>query len=208
MEEYEKARAAEFVISNCQGIAPIYETFYLHSISHTAARCLDAFKRFEGAVESDAEADELISIAQEAIGHAAVLARFFWPFVQGSFAQDDASYQDKLKYHRANKLRDTFGLEDSSPLGDIDLRHAWEQFDECLDLYLLDTAGGFFAPRCVKGSHVGAEDCVGHAYKLVDLEAKCLFLLGKRYFYGTIRQAVEDLYTKAQLLQQSDNIQC
>ena len=71
------------VASEWDGIVPTIEAFYLHSIIYSASRCIDAFLRYESLDKTQDNVEELVSIVQEAVGHAAALSRYFWPSPQG-----------------------------------------------------------------------------------------------------------------------------
>ena len=87
----------------------------------------------------------------------------------------------------------TFHLDESSALYNRDLRNAWEHFDERLDAYFLENDAGFFFPSCILDDHSLADDPVGHIFKLLDIEAECLVLLGEKYFFAPIREAVQSV---------------
>lgn len=182
------------VLEQYGGMLPQAEVFYLHSIVYSARRCLHSFDEYEGSKHRNAEAEYLVSVVQEAIGHAAALSRYFWP---SSFWQAKERSFAKLKERRAEKLRDFFALARESPLHNRDLRNAWEHFDERLDAYLLENDTGYFFPSCQVGSHDLADDPVGHIFKLLDPSAECLVLLGSKYFFGPIRREVSMVLDKA-----------
>jgi hypothetical protein len=129
-EEKEK-RAA--IVADRGGILPYCEAFYLLSIHYSAGRCLESFEKYEKFKNQEVEPDYLVSIIQEAVGHAAALSRYFWPSPQGRKNQPNLT---RLKKERGKKLRHSFGLTEDSPLYNRDLRNAWEHFDERLDVYL------------------------------------------------------------------------
>lgn len=193
-ESDEIERRAGVVVSDCGGIVPYCEAFYLHSIFYSASRCLEAFERYDKIKSQDSKPDYLISIIQEAVGHAAALSRYFWPSPRGRKKEPN---QKKLKESRGKKLRMSFGLDESSPLYNRDLRNAWEHFDERLDLYLLNNDAGFFFPNCVINSHTLADDPVGHVFKLLDPDAECLVLMGNKYFFAPIREEVSRILDAA-----------
>ncbi len=170
------------------GNIPYVEAFYIHSIIYSASRCLDSFARYDNSKSEDVAADDLVSIIQEAVGHSAALSRYFWPSTQGKKKQPNLA---KLKKERGAKLRKAFLLDKDSALYNRDLRNAWEHFDERLDTYFIENDAGFFFPGCILGSHVLADDPTGHIFKLLDVEAECLVLLGIKYFFAPIRDSVQ-----------------
>ncbi|MEO0834731.1 MAG: hypothetical protein AAFY16_01830 [Cyanobacteria bacterium J06642_3] len=78
MDTEEKERRAKIVIESYNGIIPYCEAFYLHSIIYSAGRCLESFEQCDYMKNQDVNPDYLISIVQEAVGHAAALSRYFW----------------------------------------------------------------------------------------------------------------------------------
>ena len=190
----EMERRAQIVTDDYVGIVPYCEAFYLHSIIYSAGRCLESFERYEHFKNQDVSADYLISIVQEAVGHAAALSRYFWPSPKGKNKEPN---QKKLKESRGLKLRKSFGLDESSPLYNRDLRNAWEHFDERLDTYLLENDAGHFFPSCIIDSHLLADDPVGHIFKLLDPQEECLVLMGTKYFFSPLREEVKKVFEYA-----------
>lgn len=191
MEVDELEKRASLVVSEYDGIISYVEAFYIYSIIYSAARCLDSFTRYDKLKSNNGAADELISLVQEAVGHSAALSRYFWPSLHGKKKQKNLT---RLKEARGKKLRQAFQLDESSPLYNRDLRNTWEHFDERLDVYLLENNVGFFFPSCILGDHCLADDPTGHIFKLLDVEAECLVLLGDKYFFEPIRTAVQSVY--------------
>lgn len=177
-----------------EGIIPYQEAFFIHSIIYSATRCLDSFERYEYYKNQEIPADDLISIVQEAVGHAAALSRYFWPSRIGRKEQPN---MNKMKEQRGVKLRTAFGLDKTSSLYNRDLRNTWEHFDERLDEYLIKNDSGYFFPGCTIGSHTLADDPIGHIFKLLDKENNCLVLLGEKFFFIPIKGAVSDILYKA-----------
>ncbi len=188
MDKEELERRAEIAAKDYQGIVPYCEAFYLHSIIYSAERCIDSFDRYESQKGTQATADSLVSIIQEAVGHAAALSRYFWPSPAGKNNQPNIK---KLKLSRGDKLRKSFGLTEESALFNRELRNAWEHFDERLDIYLLKNDAGMFFPSSKIGSHTLADDPTGHIFKLLDIDAECLVLMGEKYFFSPIRDEVK-----------------
>lgn len=118
----ELERRAKVVTEECNGIQPPTLIFYQFSIRYSAERCIDAFWHYEEALKEKAEPGYLVSVIQEAVGHAAALSRYFWP---SPFGPKKKPEQIKLKNKRGEFLRNFFGLSDDSPLYNRDLRNAW-----------------------------------------------------------------------------------
>lgn len=194
LDVYEKERRAKVVVENYEGIVPYCEAFYIHSILYSAGRCLESFARYQELRSEEVNPEYLICIVQEAVGHAAALSRYFWPSPGGKKNEPN---QAILKESRGEKLRKGFGLDEASALYNRDLRNAWEHFDERLDQYLLENDAGVFFPSCIVNSHTLADDPVSHIFKLLDPEAECLVLMGKRYFFAPIYEEVLRIFKKA-----------
>lgn len=187
IDKEEREGRAKIIVESSNGIYPPFEAFYIHSLLYSAARSLEAFDRYDHYKNSDVTAEDLISIVQEAVGHAAALSRFFWPSPQAK--KGKSNYQTLIEA-RGKKLRLAFGLDESSPLYDRELRNAWEHFDERLDAYLLEHEAGMFFPLCIVDSHKIADDSIGHIFKLLDPKKECLVLMGRKYFFSPIRKEV------------------
>ena len=190
----EKETRAKLVVEDYDGIVPYCEAFYIHSIMYSAGRCLESFDRYRQLKKEEISPEYLICIVQEAVGHAAALSRYFWPSPGGKKKEPN---QRILKESRGEKLCKSFGLDKESALYNRDLRNAWEHFDERLDQYLLQNDAGYFFPSCIVDSHTLADDPVGHIFKLLDPEAECLVLMGKKYFFIPIYEEVLRIFDKA-----------
>lgn len=196
MNNIELEKRALICANDFKGIVPYNEAFYLHSIIYSATRCLDSFARFDKLKTTQGNAEDLVSLVQEAIGHSAALSRYFWP----SESKHQKKTQPNLatqKEKRGEKLRIAFHLDESSPLFNRSLRNAWEHFDERLDAYFLESESGYFFPNCILGSHTLADEPIAHIFKLLDTESECLVLLGVKFFFSPIRVAVQTILNLA-----------
>ena len=189
----ELERRAEITLNTCGGIQPMHIAFYDISIRYSAERALAAFELYDYLRQESANAASQISAVQEAIGHVGALSRYFWPSTAGKKKKEIKQYE--LRLARGIKLREKFKITDESALSDRDLRNAWEHFDEKLDAYVLSHDAGYFFPTPMIQSHELADDPVGKIFKLLDPEAECLVLLGKKFFFGPIRTEVERVFT-------------
>jgi len=176
----------------CGGIQPMHTPFYTLSISYSAERSLAAFDLYEHLLEHAADPATLISVVQEAVGHAGALSRYFWPSPTGK-----RNNQYELKLARGKKLREMYKITEDSPLANRELRNAWEHFDEKLDAYVLSNDAGYFFPTPIINSHTLADDPVGKIFKLLDPENHCLVLLGQKFFFEPIRNEVERVFARA-----------
>ncbi|WP_287372127.1 hypothetical protein [Prosthecochloris sp.] len=194
MEINEYERRALICSEQYNGILPYSEAFYIYSIIYSSTRCLGAFERYKWIKKRGATAEELVSSVQEAISHAASLSRYFWPSKQGTRKQPNLN---RLKELRGIMLRKAFKIEDTSGLHNRELRNVWEHFDERLDIYCLENDSGYFYPGCMVGHHTLADKSTNRIFKLLDVDAECLVLLGKKYFFSPIRDAVQLVLNRA-----------
>jgi hypothetical protein len=178
----------------CDGISPEQEISYIYSILYSAERSLAAFDRYEDLIKIKTNATILISTVQEAIGHAGTLSRYFWVSRMGYKSTKELN---ELRKKRADKLRNKFGLIESSPLKERSLRDAWEHFDERLDIFLITHFAGCFFPTPILDKHTLADEPGGRIFKLLDIEEQCLVLLNKKYFFNPIKQEVLKVYNYA-----------
>lgn len=174
------------------GIQPIHNPFYTYSVRYSAERALVAFNNYDYLLTKTDNAAILISEIQEAIIHVGALSRYFWP----SPARNKKNkYQKSLRMERGEYLRKLYQISDDSPLANREIRNAWEHFDEKLDTYLLSHLAGQFFPTPIIGSHELADDPVGKIFKLLDPQAECLVLLGKKFFFAPLRREVERIFS-------------
>ncbi|MGE0234649.1 hypothetical protein [Methylocystis sp.] len=159
------------------GILPYHEAFYILSIIYAAERADAAFQRFGRAYQNCENSSQAMAALQEALTHAAALARFFWPMKS----------KNKVTAARGKRLREAFALDDKSALADRELRNALEHFDERLDDYLVQDEVGYFLPMPIVGKHDLADDCQGHIFKLVDPESRICAILGRKFEFRSIQ---------------------
>lgn len=190
----ELERRAKITNEQCNGIQPPHLMFYSQSIHYSADRCLAAFERYDELVVNGGDAFDLISVVQEAIGHAAALSKYFWPSSMGD--KNRLKEQIAMRQSRGTKLREHFGITDTSPLFERSLRNTWEHFDEKLDTYVMSNDAGYFFPSPLIGSVELVDEPVGHIFKLIDPQKQCLVLLGKKFFFQPIREEVERIFKK------------
>jgi len=192
MDKEELNRRAKVITDDCMGVLRTYEAFYILSIKYSAERCLEAFELYEKNKLSK-NADLMVSLVQVAVGHAAALARYFWPSPKGQ----RSSPVFQMKMARAEKLRRAFGLIDNSVLANKDLRNAWEHFDEKLDEYLLQIDFGYFFTTSRIADIELLDEQGGHFFKLLDVDKHLMALMGEVFFFGRIREEVEYIHQKA-----------
>ncbi|MCA2008024.1 hypothetical protein [Tritonibacter mobilis] len=186
-EDVRREREA-MIAREYQGIYPINEVFYIHSIIYAAERSDTAFQRFDKAVAADLPPTLIVSTVQEALTHAGALSRFFWPMKKK---------ENELTVARGNKLRDAFALDDTSALKWRRLRNAFEHFDEDLDRFLLHDRAGCFFPGPLVDDQALADDSIGHIFKLVDPKHGICVLLGEKFEFRPIRSEVRRILSRA-----------
>ena len=185
----------EMVCADSGGIHPPFEAFYIHSVAYAASRAIQAFDRFRAALSEALPDEEVFSLVQEAMGHAAALSRFFNP--SGVGGKGGAPLR-RLANARAEKLRAAFEIDEGSVIWNRQLRDALEHFDERLDRYLLRDAVGTFFPNPVVGAAELAEDRWGHIFKLVDPESFQFVILGERFDFKRVYDEVVRVFRLAE----------
>lgn len=178
-EDEKKARAKQ-IVSDHDGIYPMYGAFYVQAILYAAGRADAAFKRFSSVLRANADPVEVVASVHEALGHTAALSRFFFPADKRPLARA-----------RAANLRREFTIGNASPLFDRELRNALEHFDERLDEYLLGNITGYIFPGPMIEDAELADDPVGHIFRLVDPANEAFVLLGTKYYFGAVRTEVQ-----------------
>ena len=185
-QETRKQREA-LIVDQYDGIYPVYEAFYIHSIIYAAERSEAAFQRFDQTASKAKSPVLVVATIQEALTHAGALSRFFWP----------VKPDNQLTTARGRRLREAFALDDTSPLKRRRLRNAFEHFDEDLDRFLLEDVSGYIFPSPMVGDHELADNAIGHIFKLVDPKHGICVLLGERFEFRPIRQEVKRILAKA-----------
>lgn len=187
LDEGERSGRSDLVIERYQGIYPVNEAFYIHSIMYAAERSERAFYRFDEAVTLGKPAALIFATVQEALTHAGALSRFFWPVKK----------ENRLSLARGKRLRDAFGLNETSALKWRKLRNAFEHFDEDLDRFLLNDRAGCFFPGPIVDDHALADEAIGHIFKLVDPKVGVCVLLGEKFEFRPIRSEVQRILSRA-----------
>lgn len=185
-----RATRANTVAQQYNGIHPLFEDFYIHSIVYSAERAVAAFQQFEDGAAGSSTPAVVVRSVQESLAHAAAVSRFFWPMKD-----------HPLAVARGKRLREAFQLDDSSPLKWRKLRNAFEHFDESLDQFLLCDPTGYFFPGAIVGSHSLADDAVGNIFKLVDPIDDYCVILGEKFEFRRIIAAVASVLMQAQTME-------
>lgn len=191
----ELERRAQVVSQTFAGIQPPCEAFYIVGILYAASRSLEAFSRYDDRCAVGASGDEMLAAVQEAVTHAGGLSRYFWPPRPKS---TDLPNFALLIADRGKKLRAAFNLNDQSPLNNRRLRNTFEHFEENVDMFLLEVSAGKFFPQTVLAPNIVTDSQVDHYFRLLDADAQSIVLLGNRFDFEPIREAVWAIHTTAE----------
>ena len=186
LSEEERSKREKYIIRETGGIWPVYEAFYLEAIIYSAGRAKDAFIRFNQALSKSKDPPTIVAIAHEALTHVAGLSRFFWP-----------PGKKDINKARGQKLREVFGLDNTSPLYDRKARNALEHFDERLDEFLLQDLAGYVFPGPVVGSITEINDVLNKMFRFIDPTNEIFILLGEKYSFGPLKKIVDGVLEKA-----------
>jgi hypothetical protein len=192
IDKAETKRREAVVLEQYQGILPYYEAFYIRAIIYAAGRSEEAFERFEVALREAVGSEAIMSAVQEALTHAAALSRFFWP----------SRNNNMLAMARGKRLREAFGLDDTSSLKDRELRNAFEHFDEHLDQFLLKEPIGYIFPDPIVEEHTITDEVSGSVFRLVDPTNGMCVLLGRKFEYRPIRAEVKNILVRAEQMEE------
>lgn len=174
-------------------ILPYQKVFYDFSIRYSAECSINAFGNYNHFLkEENTDPIILVSIIQEAIGHAANLSWYF--FNEGNKRKPKEICT--LIKNRSNELRKKYNIEEDSPLKDRKLRNMFEHFDEKLDIFLISTDAGNFYPAPQIGS-IDSLNPTDKPFKLLDIEKMCLVLLNEKFFFEDIAKEVFKIYKLA-----------
>lgn len=187
----EQQKRQDLLITLDGGIFPMFEAFYIEAIMYSAGRAKDAFLRLDRALQQSEDAAAIVAIAHEACTHVAGLSRFFWP------ASSKDPNKNRLYRARAQKLRNAFGLDESSVLYNRDLRNALEHFDEYLDNFLLQDLVGNFYPAPIVGA-VSRLQNLDHVFRFLDPELQVFVLFGKQYSFALLSDAINEILSRTE----------
>ena len=128
-------------------IWPPFQAFYIQSMlfnSTSAVRSIACLESIFGELTERPTHDDILQLPtktilnelQNMVLQSAALSRYFWPVRKGHEA-------------RGKRLRESFDIDESSPLFNRDLRNALEHFDERLDKYVSSGMVGYIFPEYV-----------------------------------------------------------
>lgn len=159
-------------------IWPPFEAFYIQSMlfnSISAARSITRLEAIFAKVLEQPTADNVAQLPtkvilnelQNIVLQSAALSRYFWPVRKG--------YEG-----RGQCLRETFAIDQSSPLYNRDLRNALEHFDERLEKYLESGIVGYIFPEYV-GKKPENKGVPGHFFRAYFVDTGEFRLLGEEF---------------------------
>jgi hypothetical protein len=175
---------------------PMYEAFYTHSMlrnAEAAVRCQLRVEKMLSPLDDESKplherlqvlpTRQILDELQSYVTFAGALARYFWP--------------SRKKYEtRAAFLRKRFGIDDSNPLANKDLRNGLEHFDERLDEYLArQDVFGIILPDYV-GLSVAEGDIRGHLFRAYFIDTHSFVLFNERYELPPLIEAVIEVGKK------------
>ena len=159
-------------------IWPPYEAFYIQSMLFNSASACRSIVRLEQMFQklpmqvTDEDMHKLptrriLDELQNMVLQAGALSRYFWPV-------------RKAHHARGQHLRESFALDDTSPLHNRDLRNAMEHFDERLDAYVGAGVAGVFIPEYV-GRKPGDDGVAGHFFRAFFFDLGTFRLLDEEF---------------------------
>lgn len=177
-----------------------FEAFYIEAMLFNTVGALNAVdvagdhieRLSKGEIDYYHKVDEFLDTLQTVINHAGAIARYFFPSPKSK----------KLHHDRAKFLRDTFSVEDSSPLSNKGLRNAIEHFDEKLDDYLQGNITGHIFPSLILDKPEETE-IPHHIFRAFYLEVGVFQVLGERFELQPIVNEIYDVHDK--LMNYSNN---
>lgn len=157
---------------------------YASCVRLEAELAVRSFNASYRAYERNAGADQISGLLHDALNHCASLSRYFWP------APSKNRSMRSFAVARGSALRDSFFVDDESPLSDRNLRNSLEHFDERLDDWVLTGPVGPVIATPIVAEFAMAESEVGHVFKLIDPESDTAVLLGKTYKFDELSREV------------------
>jgi hypothetical protein len=170
-----------------------FEAFYIEAMLFCTTAVLNAEAEVNAALafaaSHQAESFEwqegaraAIDGVQEIVLQAAALSRFFWPPGRASMHRD-----------RGTQLRSAFGLTDSSPLRNRDLRNQLEHLDEHLDRFSSSFSAGVVFPTWLGAMPVesGVPTVRFRAYYT---DVGVLEVMGRRYHIVPLLEEVRRIH--------------
>lgn len=176
------------------GIWPPHQAFYIQSMLFNSTSAVRSIARLNHTFEklpspptmediSRLPTTVILNELQNMVLQAAALSRYFW------------SVRPKVEEHasRAAALRDAFGIDESNPLVDRNLRNALEHFDERLDKYLSSGIVGYVFPQFV-GLRPIEEGVPGHFFRAYFANEGTFRLLDEEFAIEPLANALHNLH--------------
>jgi len=161
-------------------IWPPYEAFYIEAMLFSTRSAIDSIRIANRSLDRSNEWEAnpelaatdrrvILNQMQNVVFSGAGLSRYFWP-----------ARTHELHVRRAERLRSSLDVTDSSPLKNRDLRNLIEHFDERLDLYLRDGIAGHVFPAYI-GNRPEKPDIPVHLFRAYYTEVAVFEVLGQRF---------------------------
>lgn len=175
-----------------------YQAFYIQSMLFNCVSAIRSIARvgaiFEKVPEEVTEEDlaslpvhTILNELQNIVVQGAALSRYFWPVREGH-------------KERGKILREAFGIRDTSPLKERDIRNAIEHFDERLDNYLASGVVGYIFPEFV-GPRPVEDGIPGHFFRAYFIDCGVFRLLDDEY---KIEPLMAEIFRIDEMLQEAD----
>jgi hypothetical protein len=177
------------------GIWPPYEAFYIQSMLFNAESAARSLTRLEKVFEpyqntitwqqiEQLPRRHILNELQNIVLQAGALSRYFWPQKKKS---------GDVREQRAEQLRSSFSMDNSSPLFDRELRNAMEHFDERLDNYVAAGVVGVVFPEFV-GPRPSEDGVPGHFFRAYYLDTHSFVLLNQEFHIPPLVDEVMFVY--------------
>ncbi|MCP1414423.1 hypothetical protein [Paenarthrobacter sp. A20] len=119
-------------------------SYYVKEVTLQARSVRLAGYQYKTELEAARSAENIIVAAQSVINAAMAINRLLWPGGISKRANAKQKLRHAWSVQRSEQLREVLGNpdKDTSPLGDRDVRNAFEHFEEYLDQFLMEVRAG------------------------------------------------------------------
>jgi hypothetical protein len=166
-------------------IAPPHRAFYATSmLFNTQSACasigvvaevVDRLEEDYSLIEA-IDGHEVLNELQNIVLQGAAVSKYFWPARAGH-------------ERRAEQLRNSLGIDETSPLHSRDLRNGIEHLDERLDRYLADGIVGYVIPQYF-GRSTDSKGVPMHYFRAYFIDTGEFQLLDERYKIAPMAEAL------------------
>lgn len=170
-------------------IPPHAFELYRVAIDGAARSAISAFLAYGDELKEGANEAEVARYLHDALSHSAAISRFFWP----------PKSAGRIGAYRGARLREIYGIADTSPLLNRELRNELEHFDEKIDAWFMSGPVGPVVASPVIADHSIADEGFGHAFKIVDPDNDMLVIFGRKFEFGSICREVAKLLSNERM---------